>query len=192
MTRYHGRHRKPTAAGRTVAKVAVTGMVVGAPLTAFAAPASAAGTHNWDGVAQCESSGNWAANTGNGFYGGLQFTMSTWHAFGGSGSPVDASKSAPVVQAPVVQAPVVQAPVVQAPVQQKAASAPAETVAPSAASTSSAAGGDYIVQSGDTLSKIATANNVTGGYQAIAAANPDKIQNANLIFPGQSLRLPRG
>ncbi len=225
MTRYHGRHRKPTAAGRTVAKVAVTGMVVGAPLTAFAAPASAAGTHNWDGVAQCESSGNWAANTGNGFYGGLQFTMSTWHAFGGSGSPVDASKSeqvrvaenvlagqgvgawpvcgarltsgtssvqAETKSAPVVQAPVVQAPVVQAPVQQKAASAPAETVAPSAASTSSAAGGDYLVQSGDTLSKIATANNVTGGYQAIAAANPNTITDINLIFPGQSLVLPLG
>ena len=215
MTRYHGRHRKPTAAGRTVAKVAVTGMVVGAPLTAFAAPASAAGTHNWDGVAQCESSGNWAANTGNGFFGGLQFTMSTWHAFGGSGSPVDASKSEQVRVAenvlagqgvgawPVcgarltsgtssVQPATKSAPVVQAPVQQEAASAPAETVAPSAASTSSAAGGDYLVQSGDTLSKIATANNVTGGYQAIAAANPDKIQNANLIFPGQSLRLPRG
>src|SRR3954451_11667330 len=44
-------------------------------------PAQAA-THDWGGVAQCESSGNWHINTGNGFYGGLQFTNSTWLAYG--------------------------------------------------------------------------------------------------------------
>ena len=48
----------------------------------LAAPASAA-THDWTGVAQCESSGNWSANTGNGYYGGLQFSSTTWLAFGG-------------------------------------------------------------------------------------------------------------
>jgi hypothetical protein len=47
-----------------------------------AAPASAA-EHNWDGVAECESSGNWSINTGNGYYGGLQFSQSTWEAYGG-------------------------------------------------------------------------------------------------------------
>src|SRR3954447_1685448 len=45
-------------------------------------PAQAA-THNWDGVAQCESSGNWHINTGNGYYGGLQFSQSTWAGYGG-------------------------------------------------------------------------------------------------------------
>lgn len=54
--------------------------------------ADAAGTHNWDGVAHCESTGNWAINTGNGFYGGLQFSLSTWQAFGGKGMPHEASK----------------------------------------------------------------------------------------------------
>jgi len=93
MTRYHGRHRAPTTTGRTVAKLAVTGLVVGAPLTALAAPASAATTSQWDAVAQCESGGNWAINTGNGFYGGLQFTLSTWAAYGGTGAPQNASKS---------------------------------------------------------------------------------------------------
>jgi hypothetical protein len=39
--------------------------------------------HDWSGVAQCESGGNWSINTGNGFYGGLQFTQTTWLAFGG-------------------------------------------------------------------------------------------------------------
>ncbi|MFE5776860.1 transglycosylase family protein [Brachybacterium sp. NPDC056505] len=47
----------------------------------------------WDTVAQCESGGNWSTNTGNGFKGGLQFTDSTWKAYGGTGSPQNASKS---------------------------------------------------------------------------------------------------
>jgi len=99
MTRYHGRHRAPTSTGRTAAKLAVTGLVVGAPLTALAAPASAATTGQWDAVAQCESGGNYAINTGNGFYGGLQFTLSTWAAYGGTGAPQNASKSAQIAVA---------------------------------------------------------------------------------------------
>ncbi|WAJ43724.1 transglycosylase family protein [Mycobacterium sp. Aquia_216] len=47
---------------------------------------------NWDAIAQCESGGNWGISTGNGFAGGLQFTSSTWHSNGGSGSPSGASR----------------------------------------------------------------------------------------------------
>ena len=47
---------------------------------------------NWDAVAACESGGNWATATGNGYYGGLQFTMGTWQSNGGSGSPHTASR----------------------------------------------------------------------------------------------------
>ncbi len=47
---------------------------------------------NWDAIAQCESGGNWAISTGNGFAGGLQFTSGTWHANGGSGSANNASR----------------------------------------------------------------------------------------------------
>jgi LysM repeat protein len=54
---------------------------------------SVAGGSVWDRLAQCESGGNWSANTGNGFYGGLQFTQSSWRAAGGSGSPQNASRS---------------------------------------------------------------------------------------------------
>lgn len=79
MTRYKGKHRKSSDFSRKATRVAVAGAVVASPL-AIAAPASAA---DWDELAQCESSGNWHANTGNGFYGGLQFTASTWSAFGG-------------------------------------------------------------------------------------------------------------
>ena len=44
---------------------------------------------HWAKVADCESSGNWAINTGNGYYGGLQFSMGTWRAYGGEGRPQD-------------------------------------------------------------------------------------------------------
>lgn len=61
---------------RALGAVATAGAVVAIPLAMSTGTASAAG-HDWSGVANCESSGNWAANTGNGFYGGLQFTQST-------------------------------------------------------------------------------------------------------------------
>ncbi|MGQ0843523.1 MAG: transglycosylase family protein [Sporichthyaceae bacterium] len=48
-----------------------------------AAPASAASMNTWEALAECESGGNWRANTGNGFYGGLQFADGTWDAMGG-------------------------------------------------------------------------------------------------------------
>lgn len=47
---------------------------------------------NWDAVAACESGGNWAINTGNGYYGGLQFTLGTWRSNGGAGMPQHASR----------------------------------------------------------------------------------------------------
>ncbi len=52
----------------------------------------AGGTTVWDRLAQCESGGNWATNTGNGYYGGLQFSLGTWQAYGGSGLPSNASR----------------------------------------------------------------------------------------------------
>jgi len=59
---------------------------------ADAPPVHRAYSVNWDAIAQCESGGNWAISTGNGYAGGLQFTAGTWHANGGSGSPSGASR----------------------------------------------------------------------------------------------------
>lgn len=50
------------------------------------------GSSVWDRLAQCEAGGNWAINTGNGYYGGLQFSLGSWQAVGGSGLPSDASR----------------------------------------------------------------------------------------------------
>lgn len=74
------KHRKQSVVRRT-AKVALAGLVIGAPI-ALAAPAEAA--PNWDALAQCESGGRWDVNTGNGYYGGIQFSASTWRAYGGT------------------------------------------------------------------------------------------------------------
>lgn len=53
----------------------------------------------WDRLAQCESSGNWAINTGNGYYGGLQFTLSSWRTAGGNGYPHQASREEQIARA---------------------------------------------------------------------------------------------
>ncbi|CAL9467841.1 transglycosylase family protein [Streptomyces sp. enrichment culture] len=78
-----GKHRRPSKATRAIAIAGVTGAAVAAPLMA-AGNASAATASEWDAVAQCESGGNWSINTGNGYYGGLQFSASTWAAYGGT------------------------------------------------------------------------------------------------------------
>ena len=76
---YAGRHRAPRRTGRAVLTAAGSAAAVGAIL----APTAAHADTVWDKVADCESSGNWAINTGNGYYGGLQFSASTWTGFGG-------------------------------------------------------------------------------------------------------------
>ncbi|MCV7122380.1 transglycosylase family protein, partial [Mycobacterium lacus] len=78
-----GRHRKPTTSSVSVAKIAFTGAVLGGGSIAMAGQAAAATDSEWDQVARCESGGNWSINTGNGFYGGVQFTAGTWAAHGG-------------------------------------------------------------------------------------------------------------
>ena len=69
---------------RLSAVSAATGLVALAAVTTGAGSAQAASGSTWDAVAQCESGGNWSINTGNGYYGGLQFSQSTWEGFGGT------------------------------------------------------------------------------------------------------------
>ncbi|NLU81985.1 transglycosylase family protein [Rhodococcus sp. HNM0569] len=76
---------------RALGTAAIAGAVVAVPLGVGTGTASAA-SGDWDAVAQCESGGDWSTNTGNGYYGGLQFSQSTWEANGGSGSAADASR----------------------------------------------------------------------------------------------------
>jgi nucleoid-associated protein YgaU len=157
---------------------------------------------NWDAVAVCESGGNWAINTGNGFYGGLQFTLATWRANGGVGMPQNASREQQITVAnnvlrtqgirawPVcgkragTPATIAAAPTPAAPT--PPAPAPA---APTHAFTGQTI--DYVIVPGDTLSTIATAHNVTGGWVQLYTINHALISNPNLIYPGQIIKVPQ-
>ncbi|GGN89887.1 transglycosylase [Streptomyces albiflavescens] len=101
-----------THKARTTTRTRTTAVLAGAallaPLGLLAATGNAAAADSgvWDRIAKCESGGNWHINTGNGYYGGLQFSAGTWRAYGGSAyaSTADkASKAAQIAVATKVQ-----------------------------------------------------------------------------------------
>jgi resuscitation-promoting factor RpfE len=77
---------------KTFGLATIAGALALAPIALATGTANAESGVDWDAVAACESGGNWSIATGNGYYGGLQFTMGTWRANGGSGSPQHASR----------------------------------------------------------------------------------------------------
>ncbi|MDR6415744.1 transglycosylase family protein [Pseudarthrobacter sulfonivorans] len=90
-----------TAARRGVTVAAIS--AAGLALSATGANAATDGS-TWDALAQCESGGNWATNTGNGYSGGLQFSAGTWEAHGGTGSPSGSTREQQIAVAEQVQA----------------------------------------------------------------------------------------
>jgi resuscitation-promoting factor RpfA len=211
MISNRGKHSKLSSTARGIAKVAVAGIIVGAPLSMAAGTAQAQGSVNWDAVAQCESGGNWAISTGNGYYGGLQFSPGTWAANGGSGSAANASREEQIrVAENVLQSqgiaawpvcgqkglggggsPVAAQPAPRqatpAPTQQRTAQAPVRQQAPAPvvlALPTSNENGDYEVKAGDSLSKIAEELKVEGGWQKLAELNKGTIPSPDLITPG--------
>ncbi|QES42034.1 transglycosylase [Streptomyces venezuelae] len=231
-----GKHRRPSKATRVVTLAGVTGAAVAAPLMA-AGSASAATTSEWDAVAQCESGGNWSINTGNGYYGGVQFSASTWSAYGGTKYAPTADKASKAQQIEIAEKVLAgqgkgawpscgvglsgaspssggsqeQAPQQQtkpqpqqtqqqaAPQHQQAAPKPQpkpqpqteskKTVETPTGKTVKKGDGEYKVKTGDTLSKIAEAKHVKGGWQKVYKLNGDIIDNADMIYPGQQLHL---
>lgn len=181
--------------GRSLLRLAVAGAVaVGAPV-ALAGNANAAAASSWDALAKCESGGNWSINTGNGYYGGLQFNLTTWKAYGGTGMPHQASKAQQIAVAEKVLAKQgwnawpscskkvgvrgdTAAPSGGTTKVRASAPAPAATPAPAAP-----AGGNYVVKSGDTLSAIAAAHGKS--WQQLAQANG--LANPNVLKIGQNL-----
>ncbi|GAA4744251.1 transglycosylase family protein [Amnibacterium soli] len=184
----------------------VSGLAAGAlvlgGVIAGAAPADAAATSTWDKIAACESGGNWHINTGNGYYGGLQFSMGTWRAHGGSGNPAGASKSTQIRIAEKVLnsqgwgawpacssrlglhgKPAKHQAVHHAKNRVKHAQTKkkAHQVAVSKRTV--------VVHAGDTLSRIAQRAHVKGGWRKLAAANP-QLKNPNVLRIGQRLHLP--
>jgi len=203
---------------RTAAISVAAAMGIGAfivPISgAYSAPVSV-----WDRVAACESGGNWSINTGNGYYGGLQFAAGTWRSHGGTAyaSRADlASKSAQIAVAERVLAsqgpgawPVCgpraglsrggSAPVLKtykaprthraAPSRPRSVPVHRRSAAPSVVPQKASGGARYTVVLGDTLSGIASAQHVGGGWPVVFAFNTSKISDPDLIYPGQVLDL---
>ena len=174
-----------------------------------AGAATASSGVNWDAIAQCESGGNWSINTGNGYYGGLQFTRSTWLGYGG-GKFADTANHASRSQQIAIAEKVLAGQGIGAwPVCGKRAGSgqhyqgtntggsksrththKAKQRATQPATKATATGADYVVKSGDTLAEIAGTHDVKGGWRALYRLNRSTIgSNPNLIFPGQKLAL---
>jgi murein DD-endopeptidase MepM/ murein hydrolase activator NlpD len=215
-----GRHRRyrPSRVNRASLTVTVGGAGIAIPLIG-AGTAQAADAATWSKVAACESSGNWSINTGNGFYGGLQFTRSTWAAYGGTAYAARADLATRDQQIAVAEKVLDgQGPGAWPVCSQKAglsrtqakAPAPAHTPAPAApkrtparqvsdvkpeVTPQSLAGRTetYTVRGGDTLSGIAEDRKVPGGWSRLYSANRTAIgADPDLILPGQRLTVPGG
>jgi LysM repeat protein len=192
MARSRGRHRAPTNTGRFLARTAIAGAATVAPLAVAAPTAHAEGGTVWDKLAQCESSGNWSINTGNGFSGGLQFTRSTWLAFGGKGQAHNASREAQILVAERVLAkqgwgawPACSRKLGLRGTPEKFNAAPQATASTPKKVTSTGGRNTVTVVSGDTLGKIAKAHGTS--VAALVAANG--IANPNALSIGDVLKL---
>ncbi|MET8857922.1 transglycosylase family protein [Streptomyces sp. NPDC004579] len=209
-----GRHRRyqPNRINRASLTVTAGGAGIALPLVG-AGMAHAADVGTWNKVAACESSGNWSINTGNGYFGGLQFTRSTWEAYGGkafAGRADQATKDQQIAVAEKVlkgQGPgawpvcSVRAGLTRggaAPDISPSGTAPqtakqrsVRDVKPQTTPQSRAGTAEmYTVVRGDTLSGIADSRHVQGGWQGLYAANRSTVgSDPDLILPGQRLAL---
>ena len=181
------------ARGRSLRGGAV---VLGAAAIGFgvlAAPAAAA-EHDWTGVAQCESGGNWNINTGNGYYGGLQFSSQTWLGHGGGEFAPRADLASAAQQIAVAERVLLSQGAGAWPTcgrqLRSGTTTAAAAPAPAPAAPAPAGSGSYSVRPGDTLAKIASAQGVDGGWQALWAANRGTVPNPNAIRVGQKLAIP--
>jgi hypothetical protein len=200
MARYRGRHRKPSNTGRVVARTALAGAVVGTPLL-LPSVANAASDSTWDKLAQCESGGNWSINTGNGYYGGLQFSPRTWTAFGGGEYASTANRATREEQIVVAERVLAEQGWNAWPscsrktgvrgdtATERTAPAPQPARAEVRVRASAPTSGDYVVQPGDALSTIAAENGVAGGWQELVARNPGLAADPDRLVPGQALTL---
>lgn len=104
VVRHDGKTVKQTKKSSKVTRKATDKVVLVGTKQAEVSSGSTSGNSVWDRLAQCESGGNWSINTGNGFYGGVQFSASTWRAMGGSGLPHQHSRETQIAVAKKLQA----------------------------------------------------------------------------------------
>ncbi|MFD7708733.1 transglycosylase family protein [Streptomyces sp. NPDC059785] len=209
-----GRHRRyqPNRINRASLTVTAGGAGMAIPLIGTGV-ADAADVSTWNKVAACESTGNWSINTGNGYYGGLQFTQSTWEAYGGTAYAHRADLATKDQQIAIAEKVLKgQGPGAWPTCSQRAgltrgggtpqldtsSGTSARTVErtvrdvrPQTTPQSQAGTARmYTVVHGDTLSGIAEERHVGGGWQRLYAANREVVgADPDLIVPGQRLSL---
>ncbi|MBL7258111.1 transglycosylase family protein [Paractinoplanes lichenicola] len=171
---------------RVALGLTVAGVAGAVGLLGPASPAQAASV-NWDAIAKCESGGNWSINTGNGYYGGLQFSRSTWKAYGGTKFASTANKATKAEQIKIAEKVLKGQGIGAWPTCGKKGGTPAKPVAKKPAAPAS--GKHYVVRSGDTLASIAAKQHVKGGWKALYKLNKSVLKSPSLIFPGQRLAL---
>jgi LysM repeat protein len=193
-----------STAKRIAARVLAAGFALGLPLTGLGAVAQA--EPDWDAVAACESGGNWGANTGNGYYGGLQFSPGTWRANGGHGSASGASREEQIrVARNVLRSQGIGAwPVCGRRGGSGGSGGPAPAPGPvtrhhhsqvqpasheQPRHSASNPHGDYVVAKGDTLSSIAARHKVKGGWRALWNKNKAYIGDPDFLVVGQRIAL---
>lgn len=174
-----------------------------------AQPADAATDAEWNRLASCESSGRWSINTGNGYYGGLQFSLSSWRWVNGTqfaAYPHQATRAQQVIAAERLldRQHVSNAwPACSRRLGLTQAQMQSGTPGRGGGGGGNGGGGGgtdqppttgrtYTVRSGDTLGRIASRLGVSGGWHALYTANRDRIPNPNVIRVGQVLRVPGG
>jgi nucleoid-associated protein YgaU len=193
-----GRHAAPPEPSRVIARSTAGVTAVAIPLVGMTA-AHAATNVQWDRVAQCESGGNWHINTGNGYYGGLQFSESTWLSYGGGNYAQRADLASRLEQIDVANRVQHSQGWGAWPVCSQYAGPPGpreESARETHASRSEHrrhlhAKGVYVVKSGDSLSAIASKLHVRGGWRRLYHFNRDRIgSNPNYIRVGEHLRIP--
>jgi len=184
---------------RSLLRLAVAGAVAVGGTFALAGTADAAPDSAWDKLAKCESSGNWKINSGNGYYGGLQFNAGTWRAFGGKGMPHQASRGQQIAVAertlaaqgwnawPSCSRKMGLRGNSASPAEVRASASVAESKP--AAATVAKNGADYTVASGDTLDKIASSTKVAGGWKALYERNKDVLSSPHVLRVGQQIDL---
>ncbi|NMO54893.1 LysM peptidoglycan-binding domain-containing protein [Actinoplanes sp. TBRC 11911] len=173
------------------ARLAV-GLVSAFALLAPAAPAEA--DVNWDAIAHCESNGNWGANTGNGYYGGLQFSRGTWRAHGGGKYARTANRATRAEQISVAEKVLRRQGLGAWPTCGKRAHHAKRHKVTNHRTTARKpntrrAGATYVIRSGDTLNRIAKRWHVRGGWHALYRLNRATVHNPHQIYPGQRIRL---
>lgn len=169
----------------TSARVAMVLATVGvAALFGPAAASARVADINWDAIAHCESRGNWSINTGNGYYGGLQFSRGTWRAYGGSRFAATADQASRNEQIAIAERVRDGQGLGAWPTCGRKAGLPKVTT-----KVTTTAARSYVVRDGDTLAVIAARTKIAGGWQALYRLNRGVLKSPHQIFPGQRLDL---